>query len=65
MFFKLDDSSNPGWAEVTILKESGKIAGKKLYKIEIKNIVKITERKVKIGQKLTVTESHLYANIQA
>ena len=63
MYFKLDDSKNLGWAEVKILKESGSLAGRRLYKIEVTKVIKITERKVREGQKLTVSDLHLYNSL--
>jgi hypothetical protein len=63
MHFKLDDSTDPGWAKVEILKELKPIL-QPIYKVRIVEITqKSTLRKCRIGQTLSVAKTHLYESI--
>lgn len=64
MFYKLDDSDNPGYAKVEILSKAKPFMGKQMYKIQITEIVKpSTFIKCKVGAKRTVVETLLSESI--
>ena len=58
--FKVDDSSNPGLAKVKILKRTRVILGKAVFSVEVLEVIRpSTSRKLKVGQKLEVSEKLL------
>lgn len=57
--FRLDDSADPGLAEVELLRPKGRIRGKQLWEIKITKIIKPSFANGRVGQKITVVETLL------
>ena len=60
-YFRLDDSAEPGWAKVQLLKKRGVNPwGETLWRVQVIEVVRpSTERRVRVGQKINCADLYL------